>query len=208
MYSLRKIAKIRHAIYTTTAYHVSYTYMIHMQNSNNYCTICNPTTSATGVLNAIRTVCLCSFVSPPVEAKLRAEGRNCNATCAGGKENVCGDRDHYSVFATGLKTSRVPGNHYLGCYEETDVYRAFKKKKSVEFPYVNTPNICSKHCDRAGYEYFQLSSRESCFCGNSHPADDGAIRVDDNQCSTQCSGDANKYCGGAFKIAAFRIGKV
>ncbi|XP_050059331.1 uncharacterized protein LOC114123800 isoform X3 [Aphis gossypii] len=149
-----------------------------------------------------------SFVSPPVEAKLRAGGQDCNATCAGGKENACGDRDHYSVFTTGLKTSRVPGNHYLGCYEETDVYRAFKKNQSIEFPYVNTPNICSKHCDRTGYEYFQLSSRESCFCGNSHPADDGAIRVDDNQCSTQCSGDANKYCGGAFKIAAFRIGMV
>uniref|UniRef100_A0A2H8TH86 non-specific serine/threonine protein kinase n=1 Tax=Melanaphis sacchari TaxID=742174 RepID=A0A2H8TH86_9HEMI len=154
------------------------------------------------------TECLCSFVSPPVEAKLRAGERHCNAACSGGKENVCGDRNHYNVFTTGLKTSRVPGNHYLGCYEETDVYRAFKKNQSIEFPSINTPNICYKHCDKAGYEYFQLSSRESCFCGKSHPAEDGAIRIDDNQCSAQCSGDANKYCGGTFKIAAFRIGMV
>jgi len=152
---------------------------------------------------------MCSFDSPPVEAKVKAGGRHCNVTCSGGTENVCGDWTHYNVFATGLKTPRVAGDHYLGCYEETDVYRAFKKNQSIEFPYVNTPRICSKHCDKAGYEYFQLSNRESCFCGNSHPVDDGAVlRVDDNKCSAQCSGDANKYCGGVFKIAAFRIGKV
>ncbi|XP_026823481.1 uncharacterized protein LOC113561334 isoform X2 [Rhopalosiphum maidis] len=154
------------------------------------------------------TECLCSFVSPPIEAKSKAGGPYCNAPCSGGKENECGDHEHYNVFTTGLKTSRVPGNHYLGCYEETDVYRMFKKNQTVEIPYVNTPNICSKHCDSAGYEYFQLSSRESCFCGNIHPADDGAVRIDDIKYSIQCSGDANKYCGGVFKIAAFRIGKV
>jgi hypothetical protein len=156
---------------------------------------------------AIRTECLCSFVSPPIEAKLKAGGPYCNVPCSGGKEKECGDHKHYNVFTTGLKTSRVPGNHYLGCYEETDVYRTFKKNQTDEIPFVNTPNICSKHCDSAGYEYFQLSSRDSCFCGNSHPADDGAVRIDDIKCSIQCSGDANKYCGGVFKIAAFRIGK-
>ncbi|XP_060876389.1 uncharacterized protein LOC132949489 isoform X2 [Metopolophium dirhodum] len=154
------------------------------------------------------TKCLCSFDSPPVEAKVKAGGPHCNVRCSGGTESVCGDRTHYNVFATGLKTSRVAGDHYLGCYEETDVYRAFKKNQSIEFPYVNTPKICSRHCSSVGYEYFQLSNRESCFCGNSHPADDGAVRVDDNKCSAQCSGDANKYCGGVFKIAAFRIGMV
>lgn len=157
-----------------------------------------------------RTDCVCSFVSPSLGAK--ADAYHCDATCPGDSSarSSCGGRGHYSVFSTGLRTSRVAGDNYMGCYVEDEARGdAMPTTKvgtaAVDFPYVNTPKICSKHCYRAGYRYFGLSYRESCWCANAPPSYD--LKVRDDECSAQCSGDANKYCGGVLRTAVFQLGE-
>lgn len=145
---------------------------------------------------------MCSFVSPSLEAKVNE--RECNATCSGGKEHVCGDRTRYNVFTTGLKTSRVAGDYFMGCYEEMENHRMLNRHTTTDFPYVNTPKICSKHCGLAGFRYFGLAYRETCWCGDIPP--DESLKKGDEYCSIQCSGDANRYCGGVLKMAVFHIG--
>ncbi|XP_025406121.1 uncharacterized protein LOC112680294 isoform X2 [Sipha flava] len=160
---------------------------------------------------ASQTECVCSFVSPSLEA--RADAYHCDATCPGGStsDHKCGGRGHYNVFTTGLITSRVAGDNYMGCYVESAASVGAKPAGNddgitvrIHFPYVNTPKICSKHCYRNGYRYYGLSYRETCWCANAPPSYD--LKVRDDECSAQCPGDANKYCGGVMRTAVFQLG--
>lgn len=153
-----------------------------------------------------RKECLCSFISPSLDGKVNEH--NCNSTCnPDDSEHICGDHEHYNVFTTGLQTSRVAGDYYMGCYTDNNKYnKMLEKSVSINFPYANTPYICSKHCGKANFRYFGLADRKSCWCSNTLP-EDGA-KVDDNNCSIQCPGNANKYCGGTSTTAVFRIGKI
>lgn len=146
---------------------------------------------------AYRNECLCSFVSSSLEAKL--DERHCNSTCSGGSERECGDHSRYNVFTTGIQTSRVAGHYYMGCYKEWKDHNMKNELHSF-----NTPNMCSRYCDKAGFRYFGISYRTHCWCGNVPP--DEKSKDDDRRCSVQCSGDANKYCGGVSNTAVFQIG--
>lgn len=158
-----------------------------------------------------RTECVCSFVSPSLGA--RADAYHCDVMCPGGStaDPKCGGHGHYNVFSTGLMTSRVAGDNYMGCYVESaargDAMWAGNDDgiAAIRFPSVNTLKICSKHCYRNGYRYFGLSYREWCLCANAPPSYD--LKVRDDECSVQCSGDANKYCGGVLRTAVFQLGK-
>jgi len=152
---------------------------------------------------ACREECLCSFTSPSLDS--RVDDRNCNITCdPDGSEHVCGDRTYYNVFTTGLHTPRVSGDHYMGCYKKDDISDK-KVEKNETDSHANSQSTCSKRCENEGFHYFQLTNRVLCGCTNG-PPDDG-FKIADHKCSTQCSGDANKYCGGSSETAAvFRIG--
>lgn len=152
------------------------------------------------LIYAYRNDCLCSFISASLEAKL--DQYHCNRTCSGSSENECGDRSHYNVFTTGMRTPRVAGHYYMGCYEE---WKGHDKNTKYEFHSSNTPNICSRYCDKAGYRYFGVLYRTHCWCGNVPPNEN--FKDNDKQCSVQCAGDANKYCGGNSNMAVFQIGK-
>ncbi|VVC27971.1 Hypothetical protein CINCED_3A001078 [Cinara cedri] len=149
--------------------------------------------------------CLCSFVSPSLEA--RVDKNYCNAVCSGSSEHVCGDHTHYNVFTTGLRTFRVAGHYYTGCYNSSDNVWAVKRI----FTYVNTPHLCSEYCDKLNFRFFGIENRTQCLCGNILPAN--SLRVDDDRCSEldysyYCPGDVNKHCGGHSVTAAFKIGTV
>lgn len=150
---------------------------------------------------------MCSFVTPPLEAIV--DERYCNTTCSDNVEQVCGSHMYYNVFTTGYRASRVAGDYYLGCYkkennQDHDTNKVFEKTTTIEYDKYNTPKICSKYCSKMGFEYFGLTNRIFCWCGNIVPHD--SFRVSDKKCSKQCSGDANKYCGGTEESAVFRIG--
>lgn len=152
-----------------------------------------------------RNECLCSFVSPSMDGK--TDDQNCNGTCSGGSELACAaDRSHYTVFTTGLRAKTVAGHYFLGCYHDDANAGQRKAMASVELTGVNTPNICSKHCDKGGFAYFGLSHGRWCWCGNVRP--DDRLRASDavDTCATRCTGDANKYCGGVMTTAVYRIG--
>lgn len=148
---------------------------------------------------------MCSFDSPSLEAE--TDERHCDRACSGGSGPECGDRSHYNVFATGARTSRVAGDRYLGCYDEGSEHHESERKKStsIDRHSHNTPKLCSKYCDAAGFGYYGLTDGRTCWCGNALP--ENRSRVGDEKCSVQCSGNANKYCGGISETAWFRIGR-
>lgn len=151
-----------------------------------------------------RDECLCSFVSPSIDGKV--DGNNCNSTCSGGSEHVCAaDRSHYNVFTTGLHTKTVAGHYFMGCFVDDPNKEHQKVMASVDLSSTNTPYICSKHCDGGGFRYFGLSYSRLCWCGNA-PPEDRLRSSDNNLCAQQCTGDANKYCGGVLITAVYRIG--
>lgn len=146
---------------------------------------------------------MCSFVSPSLEAKV--EARYCNSVCSDPAERACGDNAHYNVFATGLKAPKIAGDYYMGCYEHNETHTIMKKTTAIDFHHANTPEICSKYCDRRKFRYYGIMTRYSCWCGTV-PPDDRMKQIDDAMCAVQCSGDASRFCGGAWSMAVFRIG--
>ncbi|XP_050533043.1 uncharacterized protein LOC126901001 isoform X2 [Daktulosphaira vitifoliae] len=142
-------------------------------------------------------ICTCSFVKPSIDAKVERHV----------KEQCHNSSTRYSVFATGATSHDLTGNHYIGCYEENHLQKIFDQETVNEFHISNTPEICSKYCYQKNFYYFGILSRKTCLCGNKSININEFPRLVDSKCNMQCPGDANKYCGGNKKIAAFVIGK-
>lgn len=124
-------------------------------------------------------------------------------------EQNCDNHSYYIVLTTSLNMPIITGDYYLGCYNEhehTNINdKMIKDYSHKSFYSFNVPKLCSKSCNEEGFSYFGLTNNKFCWCENILP--NHISKVDDHECSAQCTGDANKYCGGESKIAFFRIGK-
>jgi len=129
----------------------------------------------------------------------------CTAPCSGSSEKACGDHKTIHLYSTGFKPKRVAvGNYYLGCFEERPQNRLFNSySKSFS---TNTPEFCSNLCYTFGYTYSGVTYKSECFCGSQSPIERHFIKVDDKNCNTKCTGDANQFCGGGWRIGVFATG--
>ncbi|XP_050420558.1 uncharacterized protein LOC126833331 [Adelges cooleyi] len=150
------------------------------------------------------TECMCSFTKPSDEAKTDSDDE-CNTPCSGDATAKCGGKNVIDVYSTGLKwpTTEV-GNYYLGCYEETAENRIFNGFSRSYM--VNTPAFCTKLCYKMGFGYAGVTYKSECFCGSHSPNTVRFTKVEDSQCNTKCSGDANQYCGGGWRMGVFATG--
>lgn len=129
----------------------------------------------------------------------------CKIPCSGSSQEICGGYNAMSVYTTGLKwNTEAIGNNYLGCFEENQLNRIFNGY-SKSFT-VNTPEFCSELCYKFGYYYSGVTYKSECFCGNQPPNDSKFPKVDDKQCNTKCTGDANQFCGGGWRMGVFATG--
>lgn len=146
---------------------------------------------------------MCSFIKPSYEAKI--EDNMCTTWCAGTREQTCGGNNAIDVYSTGLnlKTDAI-GNYYIGCFEESQNKRLYNGF-SNSFP-TNTPEFCSNLCYIKGYTYSGLTYKSECFCGSQSPNERMFNKLEDKECNTKCSGDANQYCGGGWRMGVFATG--
>lgn len=129
----------------------------------------------------------------------------CAISCSGAYEEICGGNNAMNVYATGLEwKTNIMGNYYLGCFEESQNNRIFNSY-SKSFP-TNTPEFCSNLCYKFGYTYSGVTYKSECFCGNQSPNERMFTKMEDKQCNTKCSGDANQYCGGGWRMGVFETG--
>lgn len=149
--------------------------------------------------------CLCSSTKPSNEAKTGDD--LCTTPCSGSSQHTCGGNNAINVYSTGLewKTDTI-GNNYLGCYEESQnnrIFNGYSRSYSV-----NTPEFCSNLCYKFGYTYSGVTYKSECFCGSRSPNEPAFARVEDKQCNTKCSGDANQFCGGGWRMGVFSTGLI
>lgn len=128
----------------------------------------------------------------------------CRIPCSGSSQEICGGYNAINVYSTGLEwRTDIIGNHYLGCFEENIKKRIFNSYNNVFS--MNTPEFCSNLCFKRGYSYSGVTYKSECFCGNLPPSNQ-FTKVEDKQCNTKCSGDANQYCGGGWRMGVFATG--
>lgn len=146
---------------------------------------------------------MCSFIKPSDEAK--TEDNACKISCSGSQYHSCGGNNAMDIYSTGieLKTG-VVGNYYLGCFEESQNNRIFNSY-AQSFS-TNTPSMCSNLCYKLGYTYSGVTYKNGCFCGSQSPIEPNFPKVEEKQCDTKCSGDANQFCGGGWKMGVFSTG--
>lgn len=129
----------------------------------------------------------------------------CNTPCPVAREQSCGGIKALSVFSTGLERKTIEiGNYYLGCFEESSNNRIFNRYSNSFL--TNTPKFCSNLCYKLGFTYSGVTYKSECFCGSQSPIDLNFSITDDKQCNTKCTGDANQFCGGGWKMAVFATG--
>lgn len=111
-----------------------------------------------------------------------------------------------SIYSTGLewKTDAI-GNYYLGCFEENNENKIFTSF-AMSFISINTPEYCSNLCYKNGYAYSGVTYMTECYCGNQPPDEYMNPKLEDKQCDSKCKGDANQFCGGAWKMGVFSTG--
>lgn len=127
----------------------------------------------------------------------------CANRCSGSHQQSCGGINAMNIYSTGLemKTDKI-GNHYLGCYEENEqkrIFNGFSQSFSM-----NTPEFCSNLCYKFGFSYCGVTYKSECFCGNQFASK--FTKLENKQCNTKCSGDANQFCGGGWRMGVFSTG--
>ncbi|KAK6531162.1 hypothetical protein TWF281_007987 [Arthrobotrys megalospora] len=99
-------------------------------------------------------------------------------------------------------TSPPSGPRFAGCYKENPAN--YPKHMLSQQPLTSedmTPTLCKQNCFTNGYPLAGLINGTSCACGEIFE-ESWAATLDDEGCSTPCSGDDSLPCGGdeAFEI--------
>lgn len=129
----------------------------------------------------------------------------CTTSCSGSSEVTCGGDNTINIYTTGLHwRTDAFGSYYKGCVQNNrniKVYDGYFRNFSM-----NTPEFCSNHCYKLGYSYSGVTNRNECYCDNQEPNYIRSPKLNDDQCSAKCSGDANQFCGGVWSMSIFSTG--
>lgn len=146
---------------------------------------------------------MCTFIKPHKDAL--TDKSTCTTPCSGSSKEKCGGTNAMNVYSTGINwRTEAFGNYYKGCIEDNRyrrVYNSYFRNFTM-----NTPEFCSNHCYKIGYSYAGVSNHNECYCGTREPNYISAPKLNDQQCNTKCSGDANQFCGGLKKMSVFSTG--
>ncbi|XP_070555662.1 sialate:O-sulfotransferase 2-like [Ptychodera flava] len=91
---------------------------------------------------------------------------------------------------------------YVGCYvdDETRALNWYFYTSGNAMSVEKCISICSSQDLRAPYAGVQ--NGKQCFCGDTY---DIYGKVNSRQCSKECTGNANQYCGGTWRFNAYRL---
>ncbi|XP_046665345.1 uncharacterized protein LOC124357515 isoform X2 [Homalodisca vitripennis] len=107
------------------------------------------------------------------------------------------------VYNTGYTINNHPGGNddYIGCFRSysTTPLGGFHKKFETQL----TPEKCTELCFKKGYLYSGTKNNNECHCGDNRLSEN---KVGDDGCSSPCSGDTKKRCGGIGKLSLYSTG--
>ena len=98
------------------------------------------------------------------------------------------------------------GPVYVGCYNDQGRLGSTVGRDLDGFLFENatgmTPALCNRTCTSRGFSYAGTQAGRQCFCGNSFGKYGKAL---ESKCSTPCSGDGTKTCGGSGANAVYSL---
>ena len=106
--------------------------------------------------------------------------------------------------AVAVGSGPLPAPVYLGCYADingTDLRQPHDLRGFVMLSAQMTVAMCTATCGTRGFSFAGPRNGQWCFCGNSY----NRYGTSPN-CSTKCSGDTSKICGGYGANSVYRLG--
>lgn len=127
---------------------------------------------------------------------------SCNMLCVGNTTQTCGGNGTMSVWGM----TSVPSFDFVsvGCYASSDSSSSTLTgvTKSRLASAGNSQESCADFCLGTGTaSVFGVENGGDCYCGTG--VDSSAVKADDSQCATPCSGNGEEMCGGTGFIGIY-----
>lgn len=125
---------------------------------------------------------------------------DCSASCLGDTQSSCGGQQSLTVFGPNF---HGPTPIYQGCFTDADPVEWALGSEPVWSDDGNTVEECAWHCfyQDSGYDLFGVEDGGYCMCGYNLHHD--SYQVSDSECSTPCTGDSSKPCGGDWRLSFY-----
>ncbi|WVQ70514.1 hypothetical protein IAR50_000033 [Cryptococcus sp. DSM 104548] len=140
----------------------------------------------------------------------------CTVACPGNSAEKCGGSYLFNIYyapngttSASSNVTRSDGSKYLGCYSNPSPTTAGLLGQSTYNFSSNSMSteVCIQACAAAGSKWAATNSQKNCFCGTSLTYGTGTF-VNDNQCTTTCSGNSSEICGDYYKDSVYDISAV
>ncbi|KAK0718950.1 WSC domain-containing protein [Apiosordaria backusii] len=138
--------------------------------------------------------CWCGNSRP----KNSAPETECSFPCAGNDSQLCGAGGRINVWGSPLPSPETVGDfEYAGCFTDAVGQRSLRGKTTYDS--AMALEKCAASC--SGYDYFGVSFREECYCGN--VLEPTAVEVPQAECAMRCAGNYSQVCGDANRLNVF-----
>ncbi|KAL0953107.1 hypothetical protein HGRIS_004378 [Hohenbuehelia grisea] len=147
--------------------------------------------------------CYCDYALQNINAA--TDSTQCNATCAGDKNEVCGASKRINIYhddsvAEPSVSQSASGTWtYVGCYPDSTSNRTLEHR--FDIPTGVTADSCTTACAANQYSYAGLEFGKECWCGNSTG---NALAGPEANCRTTCSAKHREFCGGNNALNVYR----
>eukprot|EP01064_Diplonema_japonicum_P016060 TRINITY_DN24084_c0_g1_i1.p1 TRINITY_DN24084_c0_g1~~TRINITY_DN24084_c0_g1_i1.p1 ORF type:complete len:652 (+),score=56.36 TRINITY_DN24084_c0_g1_i1:51-2006(+) len=131
---------------------------------------------------------------------VRTTVTDCDRPCPGDGTQWCGDGYRNLAYVVDGSAAVVPSATYEGCFANSVNSRLFPVLAYIS-PSGNTMEECTAACFHNGYSYAGMEYRRECWCGNSVSS---SLKVPEDKCKLQCSGNSQQTCGGHAKLSVYR----
>jgi hypothetical protein len=115
------------------------------------------------------------------------------------------DRTDPATVSVTVRANDTPAPVYLGCFKDQGTIGSTAGRDLNGFLLADregmTPALCNRTCGDRGFRYAGTQSGFQCFCGNRY----GSFGTATN-CTTPCTGDSGKKCGGVWANGIFDLG--
>ncbi|CAH1798175.1 unnamed protein product [Owenia fusiformis] len=128
-----------------------------------------------------------------------APQHQCNVSCPGNKETMCGAVYRNSIYIVGHKDT------YIGCFVDVTSNRDMSNLQGF-FPASHvTPNslsFCSRRCRANGFKYMGVQNGQDCWCSNTYGKHGEAHH---SSCNIPCPGYRDDMCGGLHRNSIYKL---
>ncbi|TYJ52507.1 hypothetical protein B9479_006901 [Cryptococcus floricola] len=150
-----------------------------------------------------------------INSKAQVRPGMCTVACPGNSAELCGGSYLYNIYyapngtTSSANSTRSDGSSYLGCYSNPSPTTAGLLGQSTYNFSSNsmTTEVCIQACAGQGSKWAATNSQKNCFCGTSLTYGTGTF-VNENQCTTKCSGNSSEICGDYYKDSVYDISQV